>query len=494
MRRREPGDRSTARNLTALAVVLVLVGGFVADRYVTAPVAGAPTEPAEAPGVRAPDDVVLPVYCVGGSALGRDGHAELVTVLQNTTDREVPARLTAFGADGVIGSTELTVGPRAQAQVKGTELGQAAWMSVMVETVGGVAVEQVVTDATDWEAAPCVPAAADRWHLAAGSTTRDATLVLLLFNPFPDDAVVDISFMTEDGPREPRPYQALVVGGRSLLPVDVTDVVTRRDQVATVVRTRSGRLVVGRFWRRDGTGERPVPAGLSVTPAQPAGVISALLPGGTAWAGVTERVVVLNPTDGDAQVDVELIPDGTDPDCAGAVAEPYELLVAPGAFEIVPPPDDVRLPTGCGHAVGVTVFNDRPVVVERVLELSGTRRGMTVTAPAPPATRWVLAVGATGPTAEVVVVANPDPGEARTFSLTALIDGAVVEISGAQGIGVPARGRTAVDLGSLISANPLPVLVTADGPVTVERQIYEGDRRSTATSGLPVRSTAAPAG
>ena len=49
-----------------------------------------------------------------------------------------------------------------------------------------------------------------------GATVRGATSSLALFDPFPDDTSVDISFVTDQGPRSPRALQAFVIPGRSL--------------------------------------------------------------------------------------------------------------------------------------------------------------------------------------------------------------------------------------------------------------------------------------
>ncbi len=40
---------------------------------------------------------------------------------------------------------------------------------------------------------PCARDAAPEWHFAAGTTVRGASLWLALFNPFADDAIVDIA-------------------------------------------------------------------------------------------------------------------------------------------------------------------------------------------------------------------------------------------------------------------------------------------------------------
>ena len=74
----------------------------------------------------------------------------------------------------------------------------------------------------------------------------------MLFNPFPDDAIVDGVFSTEDGIRQPERFDGLVVPGRGTVAVDLGDDVTRREEVAATITARNGRIVVDRILRLDG--------------------------------------------------------------------------------------------------------------------------------------------------------------------------------------------------------------------------------------------------
>ena len=76
----------------------------------------------------------------------------------------------------------------------------AEWVSALVEINNGTAaVEHTVSGPLGADVAPCSPAGSDHWYFADGSTTVDARELLFLFNPFPEDAIVDLSFSTEDG-------------------------------------------------------------------------------------------------------------------------------------------------------------------------------------------------------------------------------------------------------------------------------------------------------
>ena len=64
-----------------------------------------------------------------------------------------------------------------------------------------------------------------------------------LLNPYPTDAVVDLSFTTDQGVEQPQGFQGLVVPPGGLLTVNLGDHLRRRQAIATTVTARSGRLV-----------------------------------------------------------------------------------------------------------------------------------------------------------------------------------------------------------------------------------------------------------
>ena len=73
--------------------------------------------------------------------------------------------------------------------------------------------EQSVARGEIRDPSACATAASASWYFADGVTTRDARLTYLLYNPYPDDAIVDMEFATNEGPFSPQPLQGLVVRG-----------------------------------------------------------------------------------------------------------------------------------------------------------------------------------------------------------------------------------------------------------------------------------------
>ena len=100
---------------------------------------------------------------------------------------------------------------------------------VVVEIVGGQAiVSHEVVGQGDLAVEPCAADASTDWYFAAGTTVRGSQQFLALFNPFGDDAIVDISFVTDTGVMEPDGTQGVVVPRRSRVSIPVHDSVERR--------------------------------------------------------------------------------------------------------------------------------------------------------------------------------------------------------------------------------------------------------------------------
>src|SRR5439155_877058 len=168
--------------------------------------------------------------------------------------------------------------------------------------------------------APCASSASDRWYFADGGTTRDATELLALFNPFPEDAIVDLSFTTEAGGIEPEALQALVVPGRGLSVVNVGDHVVRRRAVSVSIVARSGRLVADRIQSYSGSAGRRGLALVLGTPSPRRGIGPTLgarqsarrwlFAIGLATDTVDEWLVLQNPGTHAATISVTALADG----------------------------------------------------------------------------------------------------------------------------------------------------------------------------------------
>lgn len=402
-------------------------------------------------------------------ATGVDGDDAVLIV--NHGDQPRSGSLTWLAADGPPVSERVDVEPNAGVSIGMAGGVNATSASAVVELDGGgVAVERALRSGGGSGVASCASAASDRWYLANGSTARDATQLLTLFNPFADDVIVDVSFATDQGRDEPEALRGLPIRARSTTVVDVGEVVRRREVTATQVIARRGRLVVQRMQRFDGSAGR---SGLSLALAAPAPADVWTFPVGRSDDGVAERWHVYNPHDRDAVVSLEVVPDG-DAD----IPVPVERTV-PARSQLVIDADEAdAVAAGGGHSSSVRSINDVAVVVERELSAGppSSRRGWS-SGPGSPlaAPAWLLVAGdlpyASG---DRVVVHNPGAEPVRV-SMAVLDGGQVSPLEDLQDVEVGPAARQQVELSDHVGRAPLPLLVQADGLVVVERDLSPTD-------------------
>lgn len=201
--------------------------------------------------------------------------------------------------------------------------GAELYLSVLVELDRpGATVAQAMTwHTTSHERMllPCAEDVSDSWYFAAGTTTADARFMLGLFNPFPEAAVADVFFATDNGRRTPTRYQGLIVAARSALYLDVGAEATRWPQLATTVQTRSGQLVAAKLQMFDGTQGLQ---GVSMGAGAPAVSKQWLFPFGSDSDEPT-AYMIYNPGNEEARVEIDFRLDFGN-------APPLELLVPAG--------------------------------------------------------------------------------------------------------------------------------------------------------------------
>jgi hypothetical protein len=405
-------------------------------------------------------------YCAAGTAI-EGGAANLIVVVANPLRQARRGTVTWYpGADEPV-VEEIQVGPQDTLSLTASASLTAPVVSAVVEVEGGgVGVEHGVSGPRGADASPCASAPSDRWHFANGSTTRDARQALFLFNPFPDDVIVDISFATEQLREEPVGLQGLPLAPGTSTVVDVGAFVRRREVTATTVTARSGRLVVDRVQTFDGTEGR---SGLSLALGAPTVAEVWHFPDGLHDEALAQRWHVYNPGEDEAVVLLEIVPD------EGDAPEPVERTIPPRSQVIIDAATNTAVPAGVAHASTVRSINGVGVVAEREVDArpGAARRGWTSSLGSPrEADRWLLAVGQTSSTIDqYVVVSNPSADDV-TFSVVALAGGRVVEVEGLQDIALGPAERRAIRMGDRIERSPLPLVVEASGPVVVERDLY----------------------
>jgi hypothetical protein len=464
------------RSVTIAALVVVLLAGGLADRAGRGASSAAPVV-VTGPTARPAAGGASTWYCPLANAQG-DMPFDGTVVVQNTQRSAVGGVMTLYPVGAPPVAIALRVSPRARLAAHEVEFVKSPLVAALVELEsGGVAVEQSVSGSLGDATTPCATAAGDHWYLAEGSTALNNTMYLALFNPFPDDAIVDLAFATDQGRTAPGAFQGVVVPGRSVVGVNVGDHVRRRDHVAVSVTARRGRIVVGRAQQRT----QPRPA-IFLGLAAPAPRRFWDFPDGLTSEAVAERFHLYNPSAKAATVQLALTLD------QGA-AEPFDLKVPAGERLTFDPGAESRVPKGVGHAA--TVRSDVPIVVERSLDYvpPAPRLGLSNTLGATTtATHWLLPQGGATDALEEWVIVHNLGRRAIRVSLTAVTGGRRVALEGLTDVLIPAGQRRSFRLIDSVVRPDLPLAVDATRPVVVERVLARVGRSGVSHSmAIPVR-------
>ncbi len=487
-------------------VVAALVGAVLVDRSRPAsePVDFGRPAAADMPVAPPGDALTSTAYCPGVPSRPDGSRTGTITIL-NPGDVPVTGTLTLFASNSfetlAAGQAApappppqparvepITVPERDRRVVELNPLIQATpvhgdYVAALVEMRGGdVIVEQATITASGTRPTPCATSAAGTWYTADGSTTLDADLRLLVFNPFPESAIVDFTFATNEGTRKPQALQGYPVPPLSLRAIRLTDEVLRKQSISVAASTRSGRIVLGRFQTFDGSG-----------PAGRQGVVTGLAASsaGVQWwfadgekgPGVDERFALFNPSEDDAEVSVALY--SGDPAVAGI--PPIELTLGPESAQIldIGAQSDDAVPPG-RHMAIVTSDNGVPIVVERVLDTTAEgRRGTTSVFGARLVSgRWAFAAGAGDDAGEYLTVANPT-GAATSVAIQSVGPAGVTSVLGYEAVPLAPAGNVQIDVKAL-GGPGIPLVVSGAGSVVAERSFYTPDAAgATAIMGIP---------
>ena len=464
----------------------LLVAGLVVDRSRPAPAEvtfGTATAPVQ-PVASAPSAETTTWFCPGMPAPPDGSMAGFVT-MSNPTDKDVSATLTVVPSEGSPAKRDVKLAAHTTTSVNVAEVVSAPFAAAQVDVQGGgVVVEQSVAKGEIRDPSACATATASTWYVASGVTTRDATLTYFVYNPYPDDAIVDMDFATNEGRFAPQPLQGLVVRGGTVKVVSITDQVRRRTAVAGTVTARSGRVVLGRLQTYDGSSG---PNGFTSGVAAPSAQKVWWFPDGRRVPNVSERVVVYNPGPNPAEVDIEVRPPNSSSDDNPDLATLQSLSLSPFSETAYDVTGDATVADGV-HSIVVSSANDTPIVVERVTNLvakSGTRGVSSMLGSRLTANRWLLAAGSASDTVvEEITILNDNDADA-TVKLSTL------EPDGTKALGepltVPGGSFVQVRVNDLIDRAPVTILAESDKPVVVERGlVFKGEVGTSRQLGVPL--------
>lgn len=435
-------------------------------------------------------------FCGGGAPTGA---ATLATSLQltNRSARAVTATITATSSEGQNKASTVVVPARTTVPAK-LEVGTKGTVAAVVESRGGgLVVNQRIGAGREVTVAACATSSSASWYFAGGDTQRGASEHLVLFNPFDDLATADVTFVTQDGFRQPQATQGLPVPGRSVVVVDAASVQNRRSDLASAISTRAGRLVVWRTQTFDGTGPKLpqafAPVGVSVALGATSALTHFALPTAATGEGVVPRVIIANLGTVDSTVRLSFDPD--DPASNGQPPD-ATMKVAAGSVSQLGAAQLRQMPSGVPFTVSGTVTGGGPVVAELWLDGADPAKGHGASAaPAIPvsSTSWVVPVGLASPSLDLLGVSGA--GRAATIRVAVVEGGHLTRL---RGIDVPrtvtADGRVTLDLQKLLVGHAgAAVLVTSTAPIVVSRLQAGADANGfVSMSGLPAGPFALP--
>jgi hypothetical protein len=332
-------------------------------------------------------------------------------------------------------------------------------------------------------AAACSRRASTRWYFPEGNSTVTHDQRMLIYNPFPDEAVVSISLLTPAGERSKAGLSDLAVPSESSIAVEINEFVFEDKILGTVVSAVRGRMVV---WRLSMAEPERKPSGLQFTLGATVTNDVWHFPEGAVGEGLDERLTVMNPGPQEALIDVSLV-----------TAERTEQVAALTGVSVPPrstisiPLDESMVPGGEGGGAGAVIrsVNEVPVVAERTVfyateDLDGV--ASEIGAPAP-AERWLLGPATTRPETDSALLLNPGASDVEVTLELMRADGRTLRPRTLRNLPLRRGTRLRVPLSDITDGEPAAVMVTATGPVVAERFSYSSGAGDVASvMGLPL--------
>lgn len=349
----------TVLRIPGLVIVLgLIVGAVILDQQRSEPEVIEQEVRLPAASVRPLDALSSTWFCA--AATSADGLANSEVLLTNTSPSARLAEISVFAGsaqpsnEAVVEEMTLELPAQAATSLRLADLSEAEVVSLAVEVDGGgVFVDKISTGPTGVARTACTDDGSTEWVLTSGSTVPGSRLQLVIFNPFPDFATVDVDFTTSTGARSPEGLIGLPVPARSSRIIEVSDFVASAENVTSFVRVRAGRVVSEAIQSFDGSGS---PLGLSVLTGAPTPAESWTFAGVTPAAGPA-RLVIVNPSQTRLRSIVDVFPSGNE-----RVVEPFEVVLQPGQSDVIDLVDAGRL-SGIASFSLVVRSLDGPLII-----------------------------------------------------------------------------------------------------------------------------------
>ena len=320
-------------------------------------------------------------------------------------------------------------------------------------------------------AARCPRVVSERWYFPAGSVALGYDERILVRNPFPDEAVVGVTFYTPTGAVNKAVLQEVAVPAGESRFLKLNEFILGQKVLGASVTAERGRIVA---WRTMFAEAEDRPHGVYFTLGATAPALEWYFPEGAVGNGLEEVITLLNPHRRESIVTISLA-------AVGGRLQPPKLV------EVRVPPDAIKtvdLPSFLGAqdqelgSVGAIVSstNNVGVVAERTVWYAAGRTGVSSTIGAlAPATQWLVPPAAVVSTEDSVVLLNPGDAKATVDIVLLRQDGDPVAPRSLKGVAIKRGGRVRLVLNDLTGGQPTALLVTSDQPVVAERVATAGN-------------------
>jgi len=319
-------------------------------------------------------------------------------------------------------------------------------------------------------AARCPRVVSERWYFPSGSVALGYDQRVLIRNPFPDEAVVNMTFFTPTGSVTKARLQEVAVPAGESIVRKLEEFILGQKVLGTSVEAERGRIVAWTtmFAEPD---DRPHGVYYSLGATSPS--LEWYFPEGAIGDGLEEVITLLNPHRREAVVTVSLA-------TAERTLQPPKLVevrVAPESIETISLPAVLSARDQSLGSVGATVrsTNDVGVVADRTIWYAAGRTGVASTVGAREAAhQWIVPPAAVASTDDSLVVLNPGPAKARVDVQLWRQDGPPSKPDWTT-LKIKPGARARLVLNDATGGRPVAVLVTADQPVVAERVATSGN-------------------
>lgn len=380
----------------------------------------------------------------------------------------VRLRRWAVGASTASKFVDADLAPRHNASIAARDLGLPDAAGV-VEAFGAATSSDTISLGQGAGAASsrCSAQPSNKWYFGTASTLRGRDSYLLVANPFEEEAVIKVRFLTREGDVIPARLKDLLVPQLSQTTVFLAEYFRETESFAVEVEATRGRVVVSRY---DKTAIREGFKGLTNRLGSRGPSTKWFFAGGETSPDGAEYLHLANPSPHEALAQIIFQTD------TEQLAQPALQEVPVAAGTQVSLNLNEHLPPGVRHGTLVASTNRVPIIAERQnfgsIEIP---RGVDATGGvSSTAKRWALSVGSPAGGKELLSVVNFSTQNV-VLRIAILAEGETRPPELAA-IAVEAGRRATIDLTPFLPPTGAAALVEAStGSVVVERRIHFGD-------------------